>query len=118
MNDTAPMKFGMGARPRRKEDKTLVTGTGRFTDDYAPPGCLRAYVVRSSMAHARIKLGDLAAARAMPGVALIMTAADIEGVNGLPCKIKLLQIDGTYQKNPKHPLLCGDMVRHVGDPIA
>ena len=118
MNDTAPMKFGMGARPRRKEDKTLVTGTGRFTDDYTPPGCLRAFVVRSSMAHAKIKVGDLAAAREMPGVRLILTAADIEGVNGLPCKIKLLQIDGTYQKIPKHPLLCGDMVRHVGDPIA
>jgi len=118
MNDTAPIKFGMGAPVRRKEDKALVTGAGHFTDDYAPEGTLRAYVVRSSMAHARIKLGDLSAARAMPGVKLILTGEDMTEVNGLPCKIKLLQVDGTHQKTPKHPLLCHDIVRHVGDPIA
>ena len=54
MNDTAPIKFGMGAPVRRKEDKALVTGTGHFTDDYTPEGTLRAYVVRSTMAHAKI----------------------------------------------------------------
>jgi carbon-monoxide dehydrogenase large subunit len=118
MNDTAPMKFGMGARARRVEDKTLVTGTGRFTDDYTPAGCLRAYVVRSSMAHADFTLGGVEEARAMPGVHLILTGADLNDVNGLPCKIKLRQIDGTFQKIPKHPLLCSDRVRHVGDPVA
>ncbi len=118
MNDTAPMKFGMGARVRRTEDKALVTGTGRFTDDYTPAGCLRAYVVRSSMAHADFTLGGVAEARALPGVHLILTGSDINDVNGLPCKIKLRQIDGTFQKIPKHPLLCSDRVRHVGDPIA
>ncbi len=118
MNDTAPMKFGMGARVRRTEDKALVTGTGRFTDDHVPEGCLRAFVVRSSMAHAKFTLGDLSTVREMPGVRLVLTADDLRDVNGLPCKIKLRQIDGTYQKNPKHPLLCEDIVRHVGDPIA
>ncbi len=118
MNDTAPIKFGMGAPVRRKEDKALVTGMGHFTDDYAPEGVLRAYVVRSTMAHARIRVGDLAAARSMPGVKLILTGEDMAEVNGLPCKIKLRQIDGTHQKIPKHPLLCHDIVRHVGDPIA
>ena len=43
MNDTAPIKYGMGAPVRRKEDKALVTGAGRFTDDYTPEGTLRAY---------------------------------------------------------------------------
>ena len=55
MNDVAPtnvapMKFGMGANPRRKEDKALITGAGRFTDDYTPEGTLRAWVLRSTMA--------------------------------------------------------------------
>ena len=36
--------------------------------------------MRSTMAHARIKLGDLAAARGVPGVRLIMTAADVKGL--------------------------------------
>ena len=37
---------------------------------------------------------------------------------GLPCKGKIRQIDGTHPKMPKRPLLCDDIVRHVGDPIA
>ena len=105
MNDVAPtnvapMKFGMGANPRRKEDKALITGAGRFTDDYTPEGTLRAWVLRSTMAHARIKVGDLADARALPGVRLILTAADVKGLGGLPCKGKVRQVDGTYPKIP------------------
>ncbi|MEX0852594.1 MAG: xanthine dehydrogenase family protein, partial [Bauldia sp.] len=118
MNNVAPLKFGMGAPVRRKEDRALVTGAGRFTDDYTPAGTLRAVVVRSTMAHARIALGDLSAARAMPGVKLIMTNADLAGVGGLPCKGKIRQVDGTHPKFPPHPLLVGDVVRRVGDPIA
>ena len=71
---SAPPKFGMGAPVRRKEDKALVTGAGRFTDDYRAGGRLHAYVLRSAMAHARLKLGGLDEARAMPGVRLILTA--------------------------------------------
>ena len=120
MNDTAPIKYGMGAPVRRKEDKALVTGTGRFTDDYTPEGTLRAFVLRSTMGHARITVGDLAAARAMPGVRLILSGADVADIPGLPCKIKLRQVDGTHQKNsaasaalPRHRPPCrgSDRVR-------
>ena len=71
MNNVAPPKYGMGARAKRTEDKALVTGAGHFTDDYAPEGMLHAYVLRSSMAHARIKVGDLSAARETAGVRLV-----------------------------------------------
>lgn len=118
MNDVAPLKYGMGASVRRTEDKALVTGAGHYTDDYTPEGTLRAAVLRSAMAHARIKLGDLAAVRAMPGVHLVMTSADLDGVNGLPCKGNIRQVDGSHPNMPHHPLLCDDVVRHVGDPIA
>ena len=117
MNDTAPLKFGMGAPVRRKEDKALVTGMGRFTDDYTPEGTLRAYVVRSTMAHAKITLGELSTARGMPGVLLVMTGEDTADIPGLPCKGNIRQVDGTHPKMPKHPLLCLDLVRHVGDPV-
>ena len=117
MNNLAPLKYGMGARVRRTEDKALLTGAGHFTDDYTPEGTLRAYVLRSTMAHARIKLGDLAAVEAMPGVRLVMTSRDLVGVRGLPCKGKIRQVDGTHPRMPERPLLCGDVVRHVGDPI-
>ena len=49
---------------------------------------------------------------------LILTAADVKGLGGLPCKGKVRQVDGTYPKFPPHPILVGDVVRHVGDPIA
>jgi carbon-monoxide dehydrogenase large subunit len=118
MNNVAPPKYGMGAPVRRKEDKTLVTGTGIYTDDYAPEGMLRAFVLRSAMAHARIRIGDLSAVRAMPGVRLVMTHADLAGVGGLPCKGTIRQTDGSHPKFPYHPLLANDVVRHVGEPVA
>lgn len=118
MNNVAPPKYGMGAPVRRKEDRALVTGRGRYTDDYTPEGTLRAYVLRSAMAHARFRLGDLAEIAAMPGVRLVLTHADLAGIGGLPCKVEVRQIDGTHQKSPVRPLLCKDTVRYVGDPIA
>ncbi|MCP4384157.1 MAG: hypothetical protein GY798_22560 [Hyphomicrobiales bacterium] len=108
----------MGARARRTEDAALLRGAGQFTDDFAPEGMVHAAVLRSSMAQARITVGELSAIREMPGVRLVMTSADLEGIFGLPCKGKIRQVDGTHPKLPPHPLLFGDTVRHVGDPIA
>ena len=118
MNNAAPPKYGMGARVRRMEDKSLLVGAGRFTDDYTPEGTLRAVVLRSTAAHARIAVGNLDEARAMSGVRLVLTHGEIAGYGGVPCKIKLTQVDGTPMKAPLRPLLVGDVVRHVGDPIA
>jgi len=118
MFDSVPKNYGMGAAVRRKEDRALVSGAGRFTDDYEPEGTLRAYVVRSSMAHARIKVANTAGAMSLPGVHLVMTAADLEGIGGLPCNCKPKRADGALADIPPHPLLAGDVVRHVGDPIA
>ncbi len=118
MNDLAPLKFGMGAPVRRKEDRALITGAGLFTDDYRPDGTLRAVVLRSSMAHARIRLGGVDAARSMAGVRLVLTAADLDGIGGLPCTARPKKADGSAAVIPHHPLLVGDVVRHVGDPLA
>jgi aerobic carbon-monoxide dehydrogenase large subunit len=118
MNEIIQPSSGMGAPVRRKEDKALVTGAGHYTDDYHPAGTLRAYVVRSSMAHARIRLGDVSDAREMAGVRLILTADDLDGLGGLPCRSAPKMADGSRAVIPPHPLLVGDIVRHVGDPIA
>ena len=85
MNVSAPPKFGMGASPRRIEDGSLIRGKGRYTTDVTPPGTLTAYVLRSTAAHARIKVGDLSAARAAPGVHLVWTAADVSDLDLMPC---------------------------------
>jgi aerobic carbon-monoxide dehydrogenase large subunit len=119
MNNAAPPKYGMGARVRRMEDRALVVGAGRFTDDYTPEGTLRAFVLRSTTAHAKITVSGLEEARAMPGVRLVMSHADLDGIGGLPQKGGFTQADGSKITNkPVRPLLVGDIVRHVGDPVA
>ena len=118
MDTIAPMKFGMGAAPRRKEDKALLLGAGKYTDDFNPPGALRAHVLRSSMAHARFRLNGVDEARKMPGVRLILTGADVDDLGGLPCKIPTHYHDGTLAPVPRHRPLALDVVRHVGDPVA
>ena len=54
----------------------------------------------------------------MPGIRLILTADDLDGIGGLPCDTRPKQADGSDAFIPPHPLLVGDVVRHVGDPIA
>ncbi|MCJ8308663.1 MAG: xanthine dehydrogenase family protein molybdopterin-binding subunit [Hyphomicrobiales bacterium] len=122
MNAFAPPKFGqkvgMGQSVIRKEDANFITGQGQYTSDVKREGALNAYVLRSPMAHAKITIEDVETARAMPGVALVLTAADLEGHPGLRCAALLEQVDGTQIEPKDIPLLCGDVVRHVGDAIA
>ena len=59
-----------------------VAGTAQYVDDLPePPGLLHVYIAMSERAHARIVSMDLAAVRAAPGVACVLTAADIPGTN-------------------------------------
>jgi carbon-monoxide dehydrogenase large subunit len=60
----------------RLEDIRLIQGKGRYTDDLAPMGALRSFVVRSPHAHAAIKTISVDAARNAPGVRAVLTAAD------------------------------------------
>ena len=118
MTQMVPAKFGIGAPVRRKEDAALITGHGHYTDDYQPAGCLHGYVLRSAMAHAKISLSGVEDARNFPGVALVLTAADIAELKPMPTKAVMRQIDGTMHKCPPQPVLCSDTVRYVGDAIA
>ena len=79
MNVTAPPKFGMGASPLRVEDGSLIRGEGRYTTDVTPQGALTAYVVRSNVAHAKIKVGGLEEARAAPGLRPCVTGFSAAG---------------------------------------
>ena len=67
----------LGAIVKRKEDPALLTGKGHFVDDIGLPGTLHAAFVRSAHAHARIRGIDTSAARAVPGVHLVLTFADL-----------------------------------------
>ena len=116
MDQTAPLKFGMGASPRRIEDASLIRGEGRYTTDVTPPGALAVYFLRSAAGHARTRLGDLSAARAAPGVHLVWTADDVRDLGPMPCLAKPETKERLVE--PRYPVLCEDVVRHVGDAIA
>ncbi|HYF52840.1 MAG TPA: molybdopterin cofactor-binding domain-containing protein, partial [Salinarimonas sp.] len=112
------MKFGVGQPVRRVEDARFVTGAGAYTGDHQPAGMAHAVVVRSPHAHARFRLGDVEAVRAMPGVVLVLTHAEVADLGGLPCLVPIKNRDGTAMPMPPYPVLCRDIVRHVGDAVA
>ena len=70
----------IGARIHRREDPRLVSGEGRFLDDFTRPGTLHLAVVRSPHAHARIKSVDLTAATKAHGVVAVYTHKDFTKV--------------------------------------
>ena len=109
-------KFGIGQPVRRVEDQRFITGQGRYTDDIDAPGQAHGYVLRSPTAHARITRLDASAAKAAPGVLLVVTAAELDA--SLPCYIPMQNRDGSDRADPKHPVLCKDEVNHVGDRVA
>ena len=111
-------RFGIGQPLRRREDRRLLTGTGRFVDDSAPPGLAHAWFVRSTVAHGDLRAVDGAAARAAPGVLAVYTAADIAGALGpLPVVARPAGRDGRPAAVPDQPLLATDRVRFVGDTV-
>jgi carbon-monoxide dehydrogenase large subunit len=109
------MKFGFGQALTRKEDDVLLRGEGRYVADVAPQATLHAVMLRSPHAHARFIIHDLDRVRAMPGVRLVLIAADIAGLGPLPTPGVLPGVD---IKVPHYPILAKDIVRHVGDAIA
>ena len=58
----------VGAEVKRREDPRLLTGRARYVDDFRPPGCLHAAILRSPHAHARIRGIRTDRARAHPAV--------------------------------------------------
>jgi len=109
------MKFGFGQALRRKEDEALLRGRGRYVADVSPEGVLHAAVLRSPHAHARFAFHDLDRVRAMPGVRLVLTAADVGELGPMPCHGLLEGVDIPV---PLYPVLARAEVRHVGDAIA
>jgi carbon-monoxide dehydrogenase large subunit len=107
------MTAELGAALRRREDRRLVTGGGRYVSDLSRPGLLHLAVARSPHAHALIRGIDTAAAATAPGVVAVVTAADLAGLGEL----------GAARVTPEMPLppapvLAGASVHHVGQLVA
>ena len=112
----------VGAPLRRKEDRRFITGTGSYVADVAAklPEVTYMAILRAPHACADILSLEADAARRLPGVLDVITAADLEaaGIGTLPCAWPVNSHDGTPMAAPAHPVLVSSHVLHLGDPIA
>jgi len=118
----------VGQPLKRKEDERLITGKGRFTDDFSLPDQTWTAMVRSPYPHARINGIDASAALDMPGVLAVLTGADAmaDGLGEIPHNpvpstkfdVKLTGRGGTPVYIGEHYLLPADCARYVGEPVA
>ena len=107
----------VGSPVERLEDFRFLRGRGQFVDDLARDDLLHAVILRSSVAHGRIRAIETSAALTWPGVHAVITAADI----------------GASMGGPDHPAAAGILarvravraagiahgkVRYVGEPVA
>ncbi len=111
---TARPNAYIGRSVPRLEDPPLVTGRGRFAGDISFPHQLHMRVARASIAHGRIVAIDAAAARALPGVVAVWTAADIADVPPIDFREGRIERLEPYRQ----PVLAAEYVRYVGEPVA
>ena len=111
-----PSTFGIPAL--RTEDPRFLRGEGRYVENIEIPGALRAVFVRSIFAHAVVEsVEGLEVARAMPGVAGVYTAADLD----LPHQLAAGSVEvpgGDLDRPFERPILASERLRYVGEPYA
>src|SRR6516225_8807932 len=113
-------RFAIGQPVARTEDPVLLRGEGHYADDVSLPGQAYAVMVRSGHAHGLIRKIDTTAARGMPRVLGVYTAADLDaaGVGPLPPRQVMNNRDGTPMLSPVCHALATGKVRHVGEAVA
>ena len=98
----------LGSRVQRLDAEEKVLGTGKYPDDYYPDGMLYGSALRSKYARARVLSIDTAGAKALPGVAAVLTAEDIPGQNKIG-----------HLKHDQYTLIpVGGLTHYLGDAIA
>jgi carbon-monoxide dehydrogenase large subunit len=105
----------IGTPMERREDLRLLRGRGEYVDDVALPGLLYAVILRSAVAHGRLRSIDASAALKMPGVHAVITSADMSGgVPIIPMRLQPLPEFKPFEQ----PVIAHDKVRYVGEPLA
>lgn len=90
----------------RKDAWDKVTGNAKYIDDYDFANILHAVTVRSPIAYGKLKSVETEEAKKMPGVKLVITAADIPGENSVPLVFQ------------DEPFLATEFVKFYGEPVA
>ena len=105
----------IGSAVERLEDLRFLRGRGQYVDDLAREGMLHAAVLRSSVAHGRLRSIDASAARALPGVHSVITAKEIGNrVPRVPMRLQPLPDFEPFGQ----PVIAETKVRYVGEAIA
>jgi carbon-monoxide dehydrogenase large subunit len=105
----------IGTPMERREDLRFLRGSGTYVDDLKIPGLLHAAILRSSVAHGRIKSIDASTALKRPGVHAVITAADMP----IPVPIVPMRLQPLPQFKPfEQPVIAHEKVRYVGEPMA
>ncbi|MFQ5898740.1 MAG: xanthine dehydrogenase family protein molybdopterin-binding subunit [Candidatus Methylomirabilia bacterium] len=103
----------IGRPMKREEDRRLLTGVGRFVDDFRPPGLTYVAFLRCPYAHARIERLDVEAARNAPGVVAVVTGVEVRHLGPMPVNRIFREM-----KVPPHPILADGVVHAPGVPVA
>lgn len=96
----------IGCPVPRVDAAAKAAGEEKYAIDHYPENMVWAGVRRAGVPHGRIRTVHAEAARSLPGVLCVLTAADVPGTNR----------QGIIHKD--QPVLAGDRVRHCGDPVA
>ncbi|GAA3626872.1 xanthine dehydrogenase family protein molybdopterin-binding subunit [Microlunatus ginsengisoli] len=112
VDERPPAEVGRGRL--RKEDRRLITGRSRYTDNLSVPGMLHLAMVRSPLAHAKITSIDVSEAKGAPGVVAVYTGADLADVGALPCAWPLTAED----KVPEYKPVAAEEVNFAGEIVA
>ena len=103
----------VGRGLRRREDERVLRGQAQYVDDIEMPGMAHIAFVRSPHAHARV--GSITVGDLPTGVLAVITPSDLDGrVQPFP----RVTLEDMEVSEDQHPILAGDEVRYVGQPVA
>lgn len=110
-----PSNSYIGRPMERVEDLRMVRGRGTYVADVNRPDQLYAVILRSSIAHGKIKSIDATKALELPGVHSVLTGKDLgEAIPRIPLRLQPLpELERFHQ-----PTLADEKVRYVGEPVA
>ena len=114
----ADKKRYVGSSVERIEDLRFLRGKGTYVDDVPKTDVLHAVILRSPLAHGRIRGIDASAALKMEGVHAVITAAEIVRACGTVPLIPIRLHPNPVLEPYRQPVIASDKVRHVGEPVA
>ena len=116
MSASVPPARHVGVRARKLRGDRFVTGRGRYLDDFSLAGTAQLAILRSSLAHARIRSVDVSRAAAHPEVLLAVSGDDVATLTDpIPPRLDPVAFGGSSVE--LRPLAVGKVV-HAGEPVA